>query len=202
MWPLVSGAVAHSPRTEIPLSIASPRSYSAALIVGDFKLLLGTMGLSYWQGPSFPNKSDPGPIWGVNKPYGTGDSMSQPCGSVQNLSGGCLYNIRSDPHETTDLAATMPAKLQELKSRYQELAKTRLDQDYVAYFFDACGACGGYMPCPNTTTAGSDYRHMGSGLAPPPPPPVPRGVLALCRRWSDAFITMLQRNDGHLGPYL
>ena len=56
VWSYVSGQAAVSPRQELPLSVGSPRSLSGALIVGPYKLLIGQMGLSYWQGPSFPNK--------------------------------------------------------------------------------------------------------------------------------------------------
>ena len=44
------------------------------------------------------------------------------------MSGGCMFSIASDPHETVDLAAKMPARLAQLKERYSELRKTRLDQ--------------------------------------------------------------------------
>ena len=44
------------------------------------------------------------------------------------MSGGCLFSIASDPHETVDVAAKMPARLAQLKERYTELRKTRLDQ--------------------------------------------------------------------------
>ena len=35
-----------------------------------------------------------------------------------------------------------------------------------------------------------------------PPPPLPPVVVKTCKRWADAFLAMLQRNAGHLGPYL
>lgn len=45
----VSGTVSASPRTEVPLSIGSPTSGSGALIVGDFKLIIGSVTYSFWQ---------------------------------------------------------------------------------------------------------------------------------------------------------
>jgi hypothetical protein len=72
MWGLISGVEKTSPRTELPLVIDHPTSHNAALIVGDYKLLLGTIGLAYWQGPAFPN--------GTDCPAGTPDNQcSAPC---------------------------------------------------------------------------------------------------------------------------
>lgn len=59
MWGVISGVEQSSPRQEVPLCIDQPlQNGSSALIVGDFKLLLGPQQLSYWQGPEFPNGSD------------------------------------------------------------------------------------------------------------------------------------------------
>ena len=68
VWSYVSGQAAVSPRQELPLSVGSPRSLSGALIVGPYKLLIGQMGLSYWQGPSFPNKVRATTALGILKP--------------------------------------------------------------------------------------------------------------------------------------
>ena len=46
MWGLISGVEKSSPRTELPLVMDHPTSHNAALIVGDYKLLLGTIGLA------------------------------------------------------------------------------------------------------------------------------------------------------------
>ena len=45
----VSGTASASPRNEVPLSIGSPTSGSGALIVGDFKLIIGSVTYSFWQ---------------------------------------------------------------------------------------------------------------------------------------------------------
>eukprot|EP01046_Picozoa_sp_COSAG06_P024376 COSAG06_NODE_1984_length_7915_cov_3.829178_3_plen_140_part_00 len=45
----VSGTASASPRDEVPLSIGSPTSGSGALIVGDFKLIIGSVTYSFWQ---------------------------------------------------------------------------------------------------------------------------------------------------------
>ena len=47
MWGLISGVEKSSPRSELPLVMDHPTSHNAALIVGDYKLLLGTIGLAY-----------------------------------------------------------------------------------------------------------------------------------------------------------
>ena len=73
------------------------------------------------QGPEFPNSTD-----GDHAPYGLIPPFD--CGNETSMSGGCLFSIASDPHETVDLAAKMPARLAQLKERYSELRKTRLDQ--------------------------------------------------------------------------
>ena len=46
-----------------------------------------------------------------------GSFLSASCGDIVSLEGGCLYNIREDPHETNDLAATLPDVLHTLKNR-------------------------------------------------------------------------------------
>ena len=46
MWGLISGVEQSSPRTELPLVMDHPTSHNAALIVGDYKLLLGQIGLA------------------------------------------------------------------------------------------------------------------------------------------------------------
>ena len=91
MWQLVTGVEKSSPRQELPLVIAHPMFNTTALIVGDFKLLLGPQTESYWQGPDFPNGTAP---YGVN-----GENICD-CGDDETLEGGCLFNIRKDPAET------------------------------------------------------------------------------------------------------
>ena len=47
--------------------------------------------------------------------------------------------MKEDPTEQTDLAASEPAMLKQLKERYAQLRATQLDQTYVEYFAVACG---------------------------------------------------------------
>ena len=57
MWGYITGKLKDSPRTEMMLSNEFKRGtlFSAALIVGDYKLILGSQPYGFWQGPVFPN---------------------------------------------------------------------------------------------------------------------------------------------------
>ena len=56
LWGYISGVEKTSPRTEVPICIDMPLfNGTSALIVGDYKMLLGPQNLAFWQGPSFPN---------------------------------------------------------------------------------------------------------------------------------------------------
>ena len=59
--------------------------------------------------------------------------------------------MKEDPTEQTDLAASEPAMLKQLKERYAQLRATQLDQTYVEYFAVACG----YGPPKPGRSAGS-----------------------------------------------
>ena len=128
LWGLLSGKNTTSPRTEVPICIDHPLfNGSSALIVGDWKLLLGPQNYGYWQGPEFPNGTDGEPYW----PGGAKESVAVDCGDAISLEGGCLFDLSTDPHETTDLAAKMPEVLHSLKARFLELKATALDQRSV-----------------------------------------------------------------------
>ena len=85
-----------------------------------------------------------------------------------------MYNIIEDPNETNDLAASQPQLLASLRSRLDELIPTGLNQtQQVLYAF-----------VPSLTSCGAN------STGPP------------CSTWNAAFVEMLQRNKGWLGPYL
>jgi len=111
MWPLLSGAAASSPRTEIPLAVDANlgqiRGAVSALIVGEWKILQGLQRQSFWQGPEFPNASGYGKF--------TDPALNKHCGD------GCLYNILSDPTEQVDQAAAQPTVLAAMQKRLDEL---------------------------------------------------------------------------------
>ena len=93
MWPFISGQT-ESPRTHIPISYYT-------LISGDYKILLGSVPQAGWTGPQYPNQT---------ATNGNGIFTTEECGST-----GCLYNIKEDPEERTNLATQMPAKLKEME---------------------------------------------------------------------------------------
>eukprot|EP01043_Picozoa_sp_COSAG02_P019393 COSAG02_NODE_932_length_15816_cov_15.913088_2_plen_193_part_00 len=115
LWPYLSGAVAHSPRTEV---FADPDT----LIIGNWKLVGANVAnasdaagkgsnVSYacWMGPRYPN--------------GTVDPK---CHRSENCvaNGGCLYNIATDISEHQDLAWEYPSKLRVLQNRLADLQAT------------------------------------------------------------------------------
>lgn len=60
MWPYITGRVKKSPRTEMMLSNEVDGKgvvKTAALIVNNYKLILGSQMYGFWQGPVYPNAS-------------------------------------------------------------------------------------------------------------------------------------------------
>jgi hypothetical protein len=59
VWGYITGEAKASPRTEMMLSSQYNKGVlkSAALIVGDYKLILGTQLYGFWQAPVYPNAS-------------------------------------------------------------------------------------------------------------------------------------------------
>ena len=57
-----------------------------------------------WTGPVYPNNTQPEGLDGV-----------QDCGT-----SGCLYDIRRDPHEHTDLAQSEPEVLSRMQAKLKE----------------------------------------------------------------------------------
>ena len=101
MWPLISGQNTTSPRVDIPVT-------NETLISGPYKIITGIADQAGWTGPHYPNTTNP--HGGIKEVEHCGDE-------------GCLYNIIDDPEEHTNLAATMPKMLKEMRaklSKYQE----------------------------------------------------------------------------------
>lgn len=107
MWPLISGQTTESPRTDIPASIST-------LISGDYKILVGNVAQAGWTGPQYPNETNP--HGGIN--------AVQKCGET-----GCLYNIKEDPEERVNLAATMNEKLREMQDKLEHYKSTYFNPD-------------------------------------------------------------------------
>ena len=103
MWPFVSGQTKTSPRMEVPLG-ADGRNHThgvEGLIVGDYKVLYGSITQDGWTGLQYPNNTNPkGGIF-----------------AVRNCWKGCLFNIKEDPEERNDLSSTMSDKLKEMMDK-------------------------------------------------------------------------------------
>lgn len=97
------------PPREIPLS-------QQALIVGDYKLIWNrdnNVTLAGWTSPHFPTR------------HSTMHDVNQ----TVDCREGCLYNVATDPGEHVDLASADPTRVQQMKSRLQELRRGFYDND-------------------------------------------------------------------------
>lgn len=103
VWPLISGQNTTSPRTEIPVS-------NSTLISGDYKIITGKMAHAGWTGPHYPNSS-------------------HEVDAVENCGGGCLYNIKEDPFEHTNLAAKFPEILKAMQSKLIKYQSSHFNPD-------------------------------------------------------------------------
>ena len=123
VWQYIIGANETSPRTEImiarcevpsqhniPLSRASP-DCSGAYIRGDFKIIIGMQYYGFWQGPIYPNATTNHSTFDIHVDCGL----------------GCLFNIKTDPAETRDLAKINPGLLQDMRERFFHLNTTQYD---------------------------------------------------------------------------
>jgi hypothetical protein len=103
VWPVVSGANATSPRTEVPVD-------ANTLLQADgphlWKLLLGKHNHATWVGPVFPNATG-----------------ADPAAAVLDCAAGCLFDVRADPTEHDDVAAANPAVVAALTARLDVLKK-------------------------------------------------------------------------------
>ena len=81
LWPLISGQVSVSPRSEIVLS-------PSTIISGEFKLLTQSFKYAVWQAPVWPNSSTP-----------TEGELEDTVLSCHQQNGYCLFNIFDDESE-------------------------------------------------------------------------------------------------------
>ncbi|MEW6304946.1 MAG: arylsulfatase [Verrucomicrobiota bacterium] len=98
MWPVIAEGKA-SPRKEVVHNIAPDLG---ALRIGDWKLVVNG------------HRRDSGDVDGRKK----GKQSAEPSGDQVEL-----FNLASDPYEKSNLAAQNPAKVKELRARYDELAR-------------------------------------------------------------------------------
>ena len=118
MWPLISGQVSTSPRTDVPISYNT-------LISGDYKILTGTVPNAGWTEEVYPNSN-------------SGRLPDQECGNK-----GCLYDIKNDPEELYDLASTRRPILREMRTKLQSYQGTLFDPDRGSVSSEACVAAQG-----------------------------------------------------------
>lgn len=113
---------------EIPLS-------SDALLDArtQLKFLRGKQHPAGWQGRTYPNASSP-----AHAP----SNATLACGT-----GGCLFNVSSDPTEQIDLAPVMPHVASAMRARLETLSKSFFDNRDVGV--DACppGVLPTGVPC-------------------------------------------------------
>jgi len=112
MWPYLSGEVAASPRTEVALG--TPNGINA-LILGDYKILLGPIEQAGWTGPIYPN---------ITTNWISADTVAH-CGPNY----GCLFNLKEDPTEHNNIADANPDILTKLRARLLEIRATVFNPD-------------------------------------------------------------------------
>jgi len=105
-WPSIVGK-AETPRTELLIGVGSKAQTLGALIQGDFKLIApggNSKAANYW-GAQYPGST----------PFiqGLGNCDIKPC----------LFNLKKDPRETTDLVDSEAATAANLLARYKVLSK-------------------------------------------------------------------------------
>jgi len=122
LWPYITGSETNSPRSEIVLAAQSGDG-TGAIISGDFKLIVGRQRYGFWQAEIFPNTST---NHNTEKAFDCGD--------------GCLFDVRSDPEEHTDLARSMPDKLAEMQQLLQSRASTLYNPTRIADSKELCEA--------------------------------------------------------------
>ena len=123
LWPHLSGANDTSPRQEVWLTPLSgdrgagtnPRSADAAIISGQYKLIVGNISQSSWCGASYPNNTVDWDTWAT---FLECTSASKP---------GCLFHIFDDPTEHHDLSTVQPELAAKLLKRLEDLDATLFD---------------------------------------------------------------------------
>jgi len=121
LWPYISGTAPVSPRTEVvfdhlnfswnatgaclPAGVIQvvPCSGTGAIRVGDYKLLIGTIGKAGHYGQFSPNTS-----WSDDLQSVTMCSFEKPC----------LFDVANDLGESDDLAASRPEVVEQLRARF------------------------------------------------------------------------------------
>ena len=109
LWPLLSGQVHASPRTELAIGDVNQ---VGGLISGGYKLLLGTLAQSGWTGQVFPNLTS----------HWDPDRSIEHCGNT--TATGCLFFIETDPGEHHNLASERPDVWHKMMKRLLQVNET------------------------------------------------------------------------------
>eukprot|EP00485_Elphidium_margaritaceum_P006977 CAMPEP_0202705486 /NCGR_PEP_ID=MMETSP1385-20130828/18021_1 /ASSEMBLY_ACC=CAM_ASM_000861 /TAXON_ID=933848 /ORGANISM="Elphidium margaritaceum" /LENGTH=535 /DNA_ID=CAMNT_0049363719 /DNA_START=41 /DNA_END=1645 /DNA_ORIENTATION=- len=129
MWPLISGQVSESPRTEL---VSGRNVY----FNGAYKLMTGKNNkYNFWSSPVFPVSSSP--------TQSELEAMVLICGSEQP----CLFNVVDDPGEHQDLAEEMPELVESMKDRFKQMQKEVYEEDFGGTDMcpDGVEKCGCWM---------------------------------------------------------
>ena len=147
MLPYLFGNEKVSPRTEIMLETGcksestycaapgcggcnpslpcGPYPCTGAIIVGEYKLILGMQDYGFWQSPVYPNAS-------TNTTAIKNKALAFDCGA------GCLFNIFQDESEKYDLATKEPAILSQLTAKFFAHNATAFLQPKLAHNATRC----------------------------------------------------------------
>lgn len=146
MWPLLSGEITHSPRTELPLT-------TSALIIGKYKFVTGYEKWATWAEKIFPTASTPD--------QDTLENMKLDCDTKP-----CLFDVVDDPSETKNLIDDLPKLGKEMGERLLELQAGFFENDISGT--DSCPSsldtdvltCGCWMAINNYNYFAGPYQDL------------------------------------------
>lgn len=127
MSPVLLGANATSPRTEIVIGSSDGNDHEGNTIVAGvidvdgWKLLIGDIDPAFFQGEVYPNSTS-----AAHEPHLV---CGDPDAGGAARGPGCLFNVFTDPSETNDVAAANPARVKALRRRITELQATVYNPD-------------------------------------------------------------------------
>ena len=127
MSPVLLGVNATSPRTEIVIGSSDNNDHHGNTIVAGvidaegWKLVLGNVDPAFFQGEVYPNSTT-----AEHQPHLV---CGDPDASGAAAGPGCLFNVFTDPSETTDVAAANPARVKALRQRVAALQATVYNPD-------------------------------------------------------------------------
>ena len=107
----------------------------------DRKLVVGQQHDSAFKKPTTTPCATLAPTGANNASWSTPAGPGVPCDCGAE---GWLFNLKDDPHETADLAASQPARLRQLQARLQELRKAVYAPDRGPVDERACEAIAKY----------------------------------------------------------